>query len=800
LRTAVRILGALLLLALLAAVWVVFRTFPKMSGPVRVGGHAAPVRIETDPKGVPTIRASSIPDALFGLGYVHARDRLWQLEFERRLGAGRLAEILGEPLVPADRFLRTIGFRRAAEATESRLSPSARRLLEAYAAGVNAFLAADSARPIEFRLLRVAPEPWTPADSLVWGKMMAWDLAGNARAEIRRARFLEAVGPERTAQLLPLAGSSPTILSAAEWPGSRGAPPASDATSLSLNRADWPGASTGADWRRLENAFAPVVALGLGAGGALGSNSWVLAGSRTASGKPILANDPHLGLKTPSVWYLVAIDAPGFRATGASLPGVPGILIGHNDRIAWGLTSLEPDVQDLFVEDVDPNDASRYRHRGEWKKFEERRETIRVRGRPDATLVVRSSVHGPVVNDALAGAGALGPAVALRWAGLDPDPGSTEAFLAIATARNWPEFLAGVEGIRASSLNVVYADVEGHIGYAAGGAMPIRPRADGLTPVPGTGEDDWTGFHDPSSLPRILDPASGYLVTANNRVIPADPYPFGRIWIEPFRAARIMERIEASDRLTPEAVAAIQLDQVSLLARELNILLATTPASDETRAALGRLAKWSGEMAPDSIEASIYAAWFVELGRMAQDELGDVPRGNVRGRFLVDALRMNSDWCDDVRTPAVETCAAFQAASLARALDVLRGRLGKDPEQWRWERLHRAVFPHDVFHEVPFLRRFFDLEIGQGGDGFSVNVGGFAQDGSFQMSDGPGYRQIVDLSEPVGGRYVITTGQSGNVFSRRYRNLLPAWRAGRYFEIENQPAADVLVLEPGGAR
>jgi penicillin amidase len=201
-------------------------------------------------------------------------------------------------------------------------------------------------------------------------------------------------------------------------------------------------------------------------------------------------------------------------------------------------------------------------------------------------------------------------------------------------------------------------------------------------------------------------------------------------------------------------------------------------------------------MAPESAEAAIYAAWFVELGRMAQDELGDVPRGAVRGRFLIEALRRDSAWCDDVRTPAVETCEAFQAESLGRALEILRSRLGADPAGWRWERLHRAVFPHDVFHEVPLLRRFFDLEIGQGGDGATVNVGAFAQDGSFEMDEGPGYRQIVDLTEPVRGRYVITTGQSGNVFSRRYRDQLPAWRAGRYVEIEGLTAADVLVLAP----
>ena len=784
-RTALRVLAAFVLVSLLAAAVLVWRTFPKIRGTVHARGHAAAVRIETDSRGVPTIRASSIPDAIFGLGYVHARDRLWQMEFERRVGSGRLSEILGEGLVSTDRFLRTVGFRRAAELTESQLSAEARGILDAYAAGVNAFLAEDSARPIEFRILRVTPEPWTRADTLVWGKMMAWDLAGNARGEIRRARFIEAVGPERTAELLPRAGSEPTILSSADWP----------APGASAKNPPLP-VGVAADWARVDRAFTPLAELGIGAGGNLGSNSWVLAGSRTASGKPILANDPHLGLGTPSVWYLASIDAPGLRATGATLPGVPAVLIGHNDRIAWGVTSLEPDVQDLFVEDVDPNDGSRYRHRGEWKRFDERVERIRVRGGANVELKVRTSVHGPIVTDALGGADRLGAAVALRWTGLDPDPGSTKAFLDIAGARNWPEFLAGVEGIRASSLNLVYADVEGHIGYAAGGAMPIRPRADGLLPVSGSGEDDWSGILPAASLPRALDPERGYIVTANNRVIRQDPYPFGLTWIEPFRAARIAERIEAGGRLTPDAVAAIQLDRVSLQARALLPLLARTEGSDAaSQSALRRLSEWNGEMAPESVEASIYAAWFVELARMPEDELGDVPRGTTRGRFLIDALSRDSAWCDDRRTPEVETCAAFQAASLGRALQLLRARLGEDPAGWRWDRLHRAVFPHDVFHEVPLLKRFFDLEIGQGGDGATINVGSFEQDGSFQMDDGPGYRQVVDVAEPIRGRYVITTGQSGNVFSGRYRNLLPEWRAGRYVEIEGQPAVDVLILE-----
>jgi penicillin G amidase len=785
LKKALLVLAALLAAAALAAAWLIRGTFPRLRGTVRVAGHAAPVRIETDSRGVPTIRARSVDDAMYGLGYAHARDRLWQMEFQRRLGSGRLAEILGAGLVPADRFLRTVGFRRAAEASWPTLSASARRALEAYAAGVNAFVAADRARPIEFRIVRVSPEPWTPFDTLVWGKMMAWDLAGNARDEIRRARFVEAVGAERASQLLPLAGSSPTILTASEWPE----PPAGKASATRTRPLPVP-------WGPLAAAFDSVEALGLAAGEDLGSNSWVLGGSRTASGKPILANDPHLGLRTPSVWYLASIDAPGLRATGATLPGVPGIVIGHNDRIAWGITSLEPDVQDLFVEEVDPKDPSRYRHRGEWRRFEERRETIRVRGAADIVLTVRSSVHGPIVTDAIEGAGRLGSAVALAWTGLDEGGGTIEAFFGLEASRNWGEFLAAARRIQAPAQNLVYADVDGHIGYAASGSMPVRPRADGLVPVPGAGEDDWAGRIAGDHLPFSFDPTPGFIVTANNRVVPSEPYPFGRTWAEPYRAARITGLLEGRDRLTPDDVATIQLDRVSLRARELlPLLVDTRPADAASRDALARLSDWNGDMAPDSVAAAIYSAWFDELAKMPEDELAGVKRGATRARFILDALRDRPEWCDDIRTPAVETCAAFKAAALARAVAKLRSRLGPDPSGWRWERLHRAVFPHDVFHEVPVLRGVFDLEVGQGGDGMTVNVGSVAQDGSFAMGDGPSYRQIVDLGALSRSRFVHTTGQSGNVFDRHYRDLLPEWRAGRYFEIGTEPAADVLILQ-----
>ncbi len=620
--------------------------FPRKSGTVRIAGLPAPLTIETDPHGVPTIRAPSETDALFGLGYAHARDRLWQMEYQRRIGAGRLAEILGPAAVESDRFLRTIGFRRAAESAWKSLSVPARRKVEAYVGGINAFLASSSARPIEFRILRFAPGRFDPVDALVWAKLMAWDLGGNARDEIRRTRFAAALGEKRAAELLPPVPATPTILEDGEWnvPAAGSGVPPLPATGFRL-----PDQFLG----RLDDAFAAIGARDPDDAG-LGSNSWVVAGSRTATGKPILANDPHLGLRTPSVWYLARLSAPGYSVAGATLPGLPGVVIGRNDRIAWALTSLEPDVQDLFVEDVDPGDETRYRWRGEWRPFETRRETIRVRGGNESVLVVRSSVHGPIVSDVFEGAPAVGRAVAFRWTALDETDRTAEAIDGIARARNWTEFVASVRLFHAPPQNFLYADVDGHIGYTASGAIPIRPRGLGLRPVSGAGEDDWAGYVPFDSLARSFDPPRGFVVTANNRVA-SERYPraISRDWPEPYRARRITERILAKGRLATSDVRAIQLDRVSLQATDvLPLLLDTEPADAASRDALARLRAWNREFSPMSPAAAIYAAWYAGLARMAQDELGKTPTGGVRSRFLMNALRTNSDWCDDVQTPA----------------------------------------------------------------------------------------------------------------------------------------------------
>jgi penicillin amidase len=779
------VLGAVVLAAFLV---LVASTFPPESGSVKVSGVSAPLAIETDPHGVPTIRAATETDALFGLGYVHARDRLWQMEYQRRIGAGRLAEVLGPGVVDTDRFLRTVGFRRAAESAWRSLSAPAQRKVEAYVRGVNSFLASSPARPVEFRILQFTPAPFDPVDALVWAKLMAWDLGGNARDEIRRTRFAAAVGPERAAELLPPVPATPTILEDGEWSV---APPPRSVSRFPFPVSRFPSSF----WSRLDNAFARAGARDPDDPG-LGSNSWVLAGSRTTTGKPILANDPHLGLRVPSVWYLARLSAPGYSVAGATLPGLPGVVIGRNGRIAWALTSLEPDVQDLFVEDVDPADETRYRWKGEWRRFDTRRETIRIRGRSDAVFPVRESVHGPIVSDVLEGASALGPAVAFRWTALDRVDRTAEAIDGIDRAENWTDFVSSVRLFHAPAQNFLYADVDGHIGYSASGAIPIRPRADGLRPASGSGEDDWSGYVPFEALPRAFDPPRGFVVAANNRVA-SERYPFAISgdWPEPYRARRITERILEKGKLGISDVRSIQVDRVSLQAEELlPVLLDTALLDVGSRDALARLRAWNREFAPGSAAAAIYAAWYAGLARMAQDEVGSTPLGGVRSRFLINALRSDSPWCDDVRTPARETCAGFRSTTLRDALSFLRGRLGSDPARWRWDRLHRARFPHGVFESVRGLRALFSLETGQGGDASTVNVGAYRLDGSFRMTDGPSYRQIVDLSGKSGDLLVHTTGQSGNVFDRRYRDFLPLWREGTYLPPREAPVKALRLL------
>ena len=522
------------------------------------------------------------------------------------------------------------------------------------------------------------------------------------------------------------------------------------------------------------------------------SNGWVVTGAQTATGKPLLANDPHLGFGAPILWYLVRMEAPGLHLAGATVPGVPFTIIGHNRQIAWGISSTQTDMQDLFTEWIDPADTGRYLVPGGSRPFGTRREVIAVKGLDDVVLTVRETRHGPVVTDKFAGSGKIFALAASFLEGGDTTPG---AIRRINRAGDWEAFLAAARGFHAPQLNMVYADTDGNIGFIAPGKVPIRPRSP--FPRPGwTGEKDWTGFIPFAELPRAFNPGAGRIVTANDPVVPAGyPYYITDDWAPSYRARRIGELLD-EDRndgrpQSPETTARIQGDHVSLMARHLLplMLLIPHPGADRERRALALLEKWDGTMSRTRPEPAIFAAWLGEFNRAVYgDELGDLMGGywKQRPRFIASVLGGRGHWCDDVGTPETEDCANRLALALERALDGLASRLGPDMEGWRWGELHRAFFRHRLFSALPVVGPWADLTIHTDGGGYTVNRGAFRvsdPERPFQHIHGPGMRAIFDLSDLDKSLFMIATGQSGNPLSPHYGDMLEDWRDGRYLRL-----------------
>jgi penicillin amidase len=801
------LLIALVVLVLLAGgggyLWL-RGALPQAAGTIKVQGLAAPVEILRDSDGVPHIRAQTENDAHFGLGYAHAQDRLWQMEFQRRIGNARLSEVLGEATIQTDTFLRTLGPARAAASAWSRLGPSARKPVEAYVAGVNAFIGAHHGRelPIEFTILGFEPEPWRPEDVLVWAKMMAWNLGDNWDKELLRTKLNARIGVDKAAQLMPAyTADGPIILpdgsalsqvashksQVAAWSGACDLRSATCDQLLAINRT-------------IEDS------LGLG-GTAIGSNNWVIGRARTTTGMPLLANDPHLGAQTPSIWYLAHSTGGALDAIGATLPGAPGVIIGHNQYIAWGVTNTGPDVQDLYVEHI--NDRNEAEHNGAWEPMRVIPEIIKVKGQPDVTIQVRITRHGPLISDVLE---AQGEALAFRWTALDDEDRTLEAFANIERADNWREFTNALSVYKAPMQNFVYADTEGNIGYYAPGALPIRAKGDGTLPAPGwTGEYDWQGYVPFAELPHAYNPPQGFIATANNKVVP-DSYPhlITSSFAAPYRAARIVELIQSKDKHSPDDIAAMQADVRSVQARELlPSLLQAGATDDRTRAAIEFLRGWDGAISADSAQAALYEAWYAQIpARIFADELGDqlwddyADAKDMIAMVIPGVLRGDGTWCDDVRTTAPEGCPTALGAALADGLSEMAKRQGGDFASWRWDRVHHAVFPHNPFDNVRALRPIFSRSIANGGDDFTVNVAPISRSDRYNQRHVPSYRQIVDLSDLGASRFIHTVGQSGHLLSGYYSNMLDRWRRVEYMPMRydkqaiNAAAAARLVLEP----
>lgn len=798
------LIGAVLVLGVaLAAVRFVLipRNFPTLEGTVRLEGLDGPVEVYRDNLGIPHLYASSEHDLLMAQGFVHAQDRFWQMEFQRRIGSGRLSELLGEATLETDRFIRTVGWHRTAAEEVELLEGQDRELLEAYAAGVNAYLELHRGPlGLEFTVLGligepIEPEPWTPLHTLTWGKVMAWDLGGSRRVELARAQIAAKLGAEAVPVLMPPYDPNyPTILAA---------PPSTAAL-----EAVPPAAYT--------------TVLGATPRG-LGSNSWAISGERSATGSPLLANDPHLGIQMPSIWYEIGLHCQpvgpdcGLNVVGASLLGAPGVVIGHNDRLAWGFTNLGPDVVDFFIERQNPENPNQYEYRGRWLDMEVVREVIEVRGRERPEFVdVRITRHGPIINDVAGGTEeewAFGwEPLAFSWTALEPGT-IFKAILMLNRAQNWDQFREALSYFDVPSQNVVYADGEGNIGYQAPGRIPIRAAGDGSMPVPGwTGDYEWVDTIPFEELPSVYNPPEGYVVTANNAVVGSDyPYFLSIDWDEGYRARRIVAALEADNSISMSEVQALQLDVTDLYAQDiLPHLLALSPPDQPLRQALDLLQAWDARADRNSAAAALFEAFRVELVEATfKDELGEQLQSQILGELMVATADLledpQSEWFDDRHTEAVENRDAILLRALRSAVERLSERLGDDLNRWRWGDLHTATFVNGslgVSGIDPIERLFNRGPFETDGTIGTVNNIGYAIDDPFGASYLPSYRQIIDLGRLDRSLSIHTTGQSGHPFHPHYDDMIDLWRNGQYhsmlWELEQieEAAANHLRLIP----
>ena len=781
------------------------RVLPQQDGTLAAPGLAAPVRIERDADGVPTLHATSLRDAAYALGVVHAQDRLWQLETHRRIGAGRLAEAFGAGALDTDRFLRALAVRRAATAQWAALKGEARELLEAYAQGVNGVQRNLRARPPEFVILGLQTEDWTPIDSLAWAIMMAWDLGGNWSSELLRLQLAQTLSVERIAELMP------------PVPGDQ-RPATADYAALyrSLNLDG-----------RTRTAFGRLPALAPESGvEGVGSNNWVLAGSHTTTGTPLLANDPHLKLSAPALWYLVRIEVPGLKLAGVTMPGLPLVVLGQSADLAWGFTNTGPDVQDLYLERVDPADPGRVQSPEGWTPIESTTEIIKVKGRPDVPVTVRRTRHGPVISDAGIADTVLGPKerpaylLALRWTALDADFDAVTPAIGMQRARSVDEFVAASRGWVAPMQNMVVADRGGRIGFVAPGRVPVRgPHHDlhGKAPAPGwDARYDWTGWVPADETPREFDPARGWIATANQRIVDAAyPHFLGSDWAAPYRQQRIEQVLTARPRHSLDDLAALQADIKSLAVEPLlPWLRKARPAHPLLPVVAAEIESFDGTMDAGRIAPLIFWSWARQLTLgVFSDEVGETLLPRTLGtRSFRDALegvlaRNDSWWCDDKRTPAVETCEQQNTRALGRALDELELRYGADPSNWIWGRAHQARSEHRPFSRVPVLKDLFELRTPVGGDTYTVNVSRVslrpdATTGELFLDEhGPSMRALYDLGDPARSRVMFSSGQSGIVFSPRYRSFVKPWAAVQYRPLWSAaPPAATLQLVPAALR
>jgi len=758
------------------------RALPERDGTLSLAGLAAPVTVTRDEHGIPLISAQSEEDAYFALGYVHAQDRLFQMEMMRRQGQGRIAELIGASGVAADKFMRTLGVYRRAEEDLRTLDPATQRAFARYAAGVNVWLSESHTLPIEFQLLFFRPEPWRPADSLVWQKLMGLQLSGNWDNELGQAGLIAKLGAARAAELRP-------------------SPRPEDPVTMSRHAHLYRDLPLGALRAAMTRVIQPTSA----------SNAWVADGARSTTGKPIVANDPHLNFQSPIIWYFAGIDTPALKIFGATVPGVPLHMLGHNHRVGWGITTPDSDTSDLFIEQVS-GDGTSYETPEGPRPFDTRTEVIRVRFGDPVAITVRETRHGPVVSDILTtdevppDLVAGNKVLALSAALFQPADRSADGVYRMNRATDVAGFIEAIRLFHAPQQNMMFADVDGAIGYYAPGRVPIRKFGDGSVPVPGwSGDYDWTGWIPFEELPHELSPARGILINANNKMID-DSYPhlIAAYWSGAYRAQRL-EELLAGATASLETTQVAQMDIVSPMAREmLPMLLARVkPQTEGHKIVLGLLEAWDGAMSMDLPQPLLFAVWMEKFkGRILDDELGELARefGGLRPEALRNVLTANPHWCDDVRTPDAETCEQQVAGALGDLMVWLSEQNISDPGALRWGDYHRAHFGHMLFRNFPVVSDFGGRFIPTPGDNYTVNRGSFSSSTSripFRHNHGASLRAIYDFSDLSRSRFALAGGQSGHMASSNYADMLQTWRDGAYFTAPTaSQAVHRLILTP----
>lgn len=807
LKWVTRIVGvvAVLVLAALAAGWyLVSRSLPIYEGTYLMDGLESPVTIIRDANAVPHIRASTDHDAFYALGLVHAQDRLWQMELSRRAAQGRLSEILGGRTLGIDRLMKTLDLYGLASRSFELQSDRTKMILEAYAKGVNAWIrqvnvdAMGRGAP-EFFVFGAELSPWTPADSLAILKVMALRLSGAARNEVRRARTLLALPPERVADMLPDYPVGATIVPGRADAGggvrrAEGAPEW-DVSHL-VDRCE------GQDCDPLD-----PLAVALGAppppefAGA--SNAWAVGGQRTSSRKPLLANDPHLWLSAPSIWHLADVKGETVAAIGAALPGTPVLAVGHNRTLGWGLTNANVDDADLYVERLNPDNPDQYLlPDGTWAAFETRTIRVAVAGEVTRTETVRWTRHGPVLTGDQFGANTITPdghVTALRWTALTYEDRSMTALVNLLYSAKIDDAVAATADVVAPAQNVTLADADG-VALVVAGRIPLRS-AESLSKgkVPSSGSiaaNDWQGYLPAKDNPRAVRPRAGAVANANNRT---SDLPFPRHitfdWARPYRIARLEKELLALDFHSRDGFVALQNDSVSEMARAVLPLIARdlwwregTPVikDQKRRRALDILAEWNGEMDRHGPEPLIFMEWVRALTRrLAADELGALfPVFSGPHPLFVERVFSNVDgaavWCDVNKTPERETCAQVASLALDDALARLVRDYGSNVDGWRWGEEHVAVHRHTPFGYVPVLNLFFNIENETSGGDNTLLRGQTLGKGEvpFRNTHAAGLRVVYDFADLDNSLMIISTGQSGHPFSRFYDHLAEIWARG----------------------